>query len=65
MWKNDCAWIDDMFSAHKELMTEISIREKVAGIVPDPDVDTYMKVLYFYSDSFHSMFWSLAEFMKR
>jgi len=25
-------------------MLEVSRREKEAGIVPDPDVDTYMKV---------------------
>lgn len=25
-------------------MVEVSRREKEAGIVPDPDVDTYMKV---------------------
>ena len=26
-------------------MMEVSRREKEAGIVPDPDIDTYMKVL--------------------
>jgi hypothetical protein len=26
-------------------MVEVSRREKEAGIVPDPDVDTYMKVI--------------------
>ena len=25
---------------------EVSRREKEAGIVPDPDIDTYMKVFY-------------------
>ncbi|KAJ0078963.1 hypothetical protein Patl1_23923 [Pistacia atlantica] len=29
----------------QELMSEISLREKQAGIVPDPDIDTYMKIL--------------------
>lgn len=29
---------------HKEIMMEVSKREKQAGIVPDPDVDAYMKV---------------------
>ncbi|KAL3515880.1 hypothetical protein ACH5RR_022782 [Cinchona calisaya] len=28
-----------------EIMTELSRREKEAGIVPDPDVDTYMKAI--------------------
>ncbi|KAJ0078967.1 hypothetical protein Patl1_23928 [Pistacia atlantica] len=28
-----------------ELMSEISRREKTAGIVPDPDIDTYMKAI--------------------
>ena len=27
-----------------EIMMEVSRREKQAGIVPDPDVDAYMKV---------------------
>lgn len=27
-----------------EIMKEISRREKVRGIVPDPDIDAYMKV---------------------
>lgn len=31
-------------SAYEELLSEISRREKSAGIVPDPDIDTYMKV---------------------
>lgn len=26
-------------------MIEVSRREKEAGVVPDPDIDTYMKVL--------------------
>lgn len=29
---------------HKEIMMEVSRREKQEGIVPDPDVDAYMKV---------------------
>ncbi|CAK9136216.1 unnamed protein product [Ilex paraguariensis] len=28
-----------------DIMTEVSRREKEAGIVPDPDLDTYMKIL--------------------
>ena len=28
----------------EDIMTEVSRREKEAGIVPDPDLDTYMKV---------------------
>lgn len=36
---------DFMFSAYKDFMLEVSKREKEAGIIPDPDVDTYMKVL--------------------
>jgi len=30
----------------KELLMEVSRREKEAGIVPDPDLDAYMKVLF-------------------
>lgn len=30
----------------KELLMEVSRREKEAGIVPDPDLDAYMKVMY-------------------
>ena len=30
---------------YTDLMMEVSRREKEAGIVPDPDIDTYMKVL--------------------
>lgn len=44
---------------------EVSKREKEAGIVPDPDIDTYMKVLYLYSESFPFLLWSLADFMRR
>lgn len=33
-----------MFFVHVEIMVEVSRREKQAGIVPDPDVDAYMKV---------------------
>lgn len=29
----------------EDIMIEVSRKEKEAGIVPDPDVDTYMKVL--------------------
>lgn len=28
----------------EEIMMEVSRREKEAGIFPDPDIDTYMKV---------------------
>ena len=31
-------------SGFKEIMKEVSKREKEAGIIPDPDIDTYMKV---------------------
>lgn len=34
------------FSAYKDIMLEVSKREKEAGIIPDPDIDTYMKVLH-------------------
>jgi len=30
----------------QELLMEVSRREKEAGIVPDPDLDAYMKVLF-------------------
>lgn len=39
---------DFMFSDYKDIMLEVSKREKEAGIIPDPDVDTYMKVLKLY-----------------
>ena len=29
---------------HEEIMMEVSRREKEAGIIPDPDVDAYLKV---------------------
>lgn len=29
----------------EEIMMEVSRREKEAGIFPDPDIDTYMKVI--------------------
>ena len=32
------------FPTLKAIMTELSKREKEAGILPDPDIDTYMKV---------------------
>jgi hypothetical protein len=32
-------------SPYADIMMEVSRREKEAGIVPDPDVDTYMKVI--------------------
>ena len=57
--------IDDMVSALKEIMMEVSKREKEAGIVPDPEIDTYMKVLYLYSENFPFLLWSLADFMIR
>ncbi|GMY22095.1 pleiotropic drug resistance protein 3 [Fagus crenata] len=30
---------------NEDVMVEVSKREKEAGIVPDPDIDTYMKVI--------------------
>lgn len=30
----------------KEIMEEVSRREKQAGVTPEPDIDTYMKVNY-------------------
>ena len=32
------------FWPNEEVMVEVSEREKEAGVVPDPDIDTYMKV---------------------
>lgn len=32
-------------SFFKEMMVEVSRREREAGIIPDPDIDTYMKVV--------------------
>jgi hypothetical protein len=32
-------------SPYADIMRKVSSREKEAGIVPDPDVDTYMKVI--------------------
>lgn len=32
-------------SFFKEIMAEVSRRERQAGIIPDPDIDTYMKVV--------------------
>ena len=32
-------------SPYADIMREVNRREKEAGIVPDPDVDTYMKVI--------------------
>lgn len=29
-----------------DIMTELSRREKAAGILPDPDIDTYMKASF-------------------
>lgn len=34
----------DMLFSSKEIMAEVSRKEKEAKIVPDPEVDTYMKV---------------------
>lgn len=34
----------NLLRAYKEIIKEVSQREKQAGIVPDPDVDAYMKV---------------------
>ena len=39
-------------------MAEVSIREKEAGIVPDPDRDNYMKVMLHLWSS--SMFMNLS-----
>ena len=33
-----CCW------PNEDVMVEVSKREKEAGIIPDPDIDTYMKV---------------------
>lgn len=33
-----------MFSFFPEIMMEVSKREKEAGIIPDTEVDAYMKV---------------------
>lgn len=33
-----------MLFSSKEIMAEVSRREKEAKVVPDPEVDTYMKV---------------------
>ncbi|KAJ0085342.1 hypothetical protein Patl1_07684 [Pistacia atlantica] len=30
----------------EEIMLEVSRREKEAGIIPDPDLDTFMKVIF-------------------
>lgn len=35
-----------IFNENVDIMMEVSRREKAAGIVPDPDIDTYMKVHY-------------------
>ena len=32
----------------KEILTEVIRREKQAGIIPEPDIDTYMKVRNIY-----------------
>ena len=34
---------------------EVSRREKQAGIIPDPDIDAYMKVPYCIHKTFSSM----------
>ena len=58
-----CCW------PNEDIMVEVSKREKEAGIIPDPDVDTYMKVP-FASPVFFSFMWcshmyfcSMAEFL--
>ena len=35
-----------VFPPLKEIMIELSQREKEAGVLPDPDIDTYMKVTF-------------------
>lgn len=32
------------FAAYEDIIAEVTRREKEAGIMPDPDIDTYMKV---------------------
>lgn len=40
-------------------MVEVSRREKQEGIIPDPDVDTYIKVLLVSLSSFSPLFLAL------
>jgi hypothetical protein len=40
----------------KEIIKEVTRREKQAGIIPDPDVDAYMKVPYSIHKTSPSMF---------
>jgi len=35
-----------LYLIFSEIMKEVIRREKEAGITPDPDVDTYMKVIH-------------------
>lgn len=37
---------------YTDIIMEVSRREKEAGIVPDPDIDTYMKVLKYFLKRF-------------
>jgi hypothetical protein len=32
---------------HVDMLTELSRREKASNIKPDPDLDVYMKVIYY------------------
>ena len=34
-----------MYSTNEDILKEVSRREKQSGIVPEPDIDTYMKVI--------------------
>jgi hypothetical protein len=44
-------------------MVEVSKREKEAGIIPDPDIDTYMEVPAASSVSFPSTFVKSSELL--
>lgn len=51
-------WRDFLFSFFpKEILTVLTRKEKEAKIVPDPDIDTYMKV-FLVADIYLSFFWS-------
>lgn len=56
---------DDVFSACKDIMLEVSRREKEAGIVPDPDIDTYMKVPFLdFLGAFLSLFMNFIRLVR-
>jgi hypothetical protein len=40
----------------KEILEEVSVRESAAGIIPDADIDLYMKVHIVFSNS-PPMYW--------